>query len=58
MSMNDLIYKRLLATYKFMLEIHLRQAEFTYSACRQFTKTKERIQGFKETGYINVDLLF
>ena len=33
-----------------MPEMHLRQPEFTYSACGQFTKNKERIQKFKETG--------
>ena len=33
-----------------MPEMHLRQPEFTYSACRSFTKNKERIQKFKETG--------
>ena len=33
-----------------MPEIHLRQPGFTYSACRPFTKNKEKIQIFKETG--------
>ena len=33
-----------------MCEMHLKQAGFTYSACRPFTKNKERIQKFKETG--------
>ena len=28
----------------------LKQPGFTYSACRPFTKNKERIQNFKETG--------
>ena len=28
----------------------LRQPGFTYSACELFTKNKERIQKFKETG--------
>ena len=28
----------------------LKQPGFTYSACRQFTKNKQRIQNFKETG--------
>ena len=35
---------------KFMLEMHLRQPGFTYSACGPFTKTKERIKKFKQTG--------
>ena len=30
-----------------MLEMHLRQPGFTYSACGPFTKNKERIQKFK-----------
>ena len=30
--------------------IHFRQPGFTYSACRRFTKNKERIIKFKETG--------
>ena len=30
--------------------MHLRQPGFTYSACGSFTKNKERIQKFKETG--------
>ena len=33
-----------------MPEMHLRQPGFTYSACGPFTKNKERIQKFTETG--------
>ena len=33
-----------------MHEIHLRQPGFTYSACGQLTKNKERTQKFKEAG--------
>ena len=33
-----------------MSKIHLKQSGFTYSACRPFTKNKERIKKFKETG--------
>ena len=33
-----------------MPEMHLRQSGFTYSAWGPFTKNKERIQKFKETG--------
>ena len=33
-----------------MPEMHLRQPRFTYSACGPFTKNKERIQKFIETG--------
>ena len=32
-----------------MPEMHLKQLGFTYSACGQFTKNKDRIQKFKET---------
>ena len=31
----------------------LDKSAFTYSACRQFTKNKERIENFKETGDTN-----
>ena len=33
-----------------MPELHLKQPGFTYSACGPFTKHRERIQKFKETG--------
>ena len=33
-----------------MSGLHLRQPQCTYSACGPFTKNKERIQKFKETG--------
>ena len=48
--MNDIINKFLLVGDKFMPEMHLRQPGFTYSACGLFTKNKERIQKFKQTG--------
>ena len=48
--MSDIINKLLLAEDKFMPEIHLRQPGFTYSSCGPFTKSKERIQKFKQTG--------
>ena len=48
--MNDIINKFLLAGDKFMPEMHFRQPGFTYSACGPFTKNKERIQKFKQTG--------
>ena len=31
-----------------MPEVHLKQPEFTYSACGPFTKNKERIQNLKK----------
>ena len=49
--MNDIINKFLLAGDNFMLEMHLRQLQFTYSACGTFTKNKKGIQKFNETGY-------
>ena len=48
--MNQIINKFLLAGGKFMPEMHLRQPQFIYSACGPFTKNKEKIQKFKETG--------
>ena len=51
--MNNTINKLLLAGDRFMPEIHLRQPQFTCSACEPFTKHKRRIQKFKETGDTN-----
>ena len=48
--MNEIVNKFLLAGDKCMPEMHLKQPGFTYSACGPFTKNKERIQKFKETG--------
>ena len=48
--MNDIINKFLLAGDKFMPEMHLGQLQFTYSDCGRFTKHKERIQKFMQTG--------
>ena len=48
--MNEIVIKSLLAGDKFMPEMHLEQPGFTYSAYGPFTKNKERIQKFKETG--------
>ena len=39
--MNEMVNKFLLAVDKFMPKIHLKQPEFTYSACEPFTKNKE-----------------
>ena len=45
-----------------MPEMHLKQPDFTYSACGLFTKNKERIQKFmqsRNTNYIyknNLDI--
>ena len=51
--MNNVINKFLLLADKFMPEIHLRQPQFTYSACGPFTRHEERIQKFKETDDTN-----
>ena len=51
--MNNIINKFLLAGDKFMSEMHLKQPQFTYSACGPFTKHEQRIKKFKETGDTN-----
>ena len=48
--MNEIVNKFLLAEDRFMSEMHLKQCAFTCSACGPFTKNKETIQKFKETG--------
>ena len=48
--MNNVINKFLLAGDKFVPEMHLRQPQFVYSACGPFTRHKERIKKFKQTG--------
>ena len=48
--MNEIVNKFLLADDKFMPETHLRLPQFLYSVYGPFTKNKERIQKFKETG--------
>ena len=48
--MNNVINKFLLASNKFMPEMHLRQPRFVYSACGPFTRHKERIKEFKRRG--------
>ena len=51
--MNEIINKFLLVRDKFMPEMHLKQADFTYSACGPFTKNKERIEKLMQTGNTN-----
>ena len=48
--MNTIINKFLLTGNKFMAEMHLKQPGFTYSACGTFTKHRERINKFMNTG--------
>ena len=54
--MNEIVNKCLLAGDKVMPEIHLKQSGFTYSACGPFTKNKERIEKFMQTG--NTDFIY
>ena len=51
--MNEIVNTFLLAGDKFMPQMHLIQIEFTYSACGPFTRNKQRIQRFMETGDTN-----
>ena len=48
--MDNVINKCLLAGDKFMTEMHLKQPQFVYSACGPFTRHKERINKFRQTG--------
>ena len=54
--MNKVVNKFFLAGDKFMHELHLRQPIFTYSSCEPFTKHRERIQKFRETGNLKAYL--
>ena len=49
-DINNIVDKFLKIGDKCMPKMHLRQPSFTYSACRPFTKNKQRIQKFMETG--------
>ena len=51
--MNEIVNKFLLVGDKFMPEMHLKQLGFTYSTCGPFTKNKERIEKFLQTGNTN-----
>ena len=52
-KINEIMNKFLLVGDKFMPEIHLKQPGFTYSTCGPFTKNKERIEKFLQTGNTN-----
>ena len=54
--MSEIINKFVLVGFKFMPEMHLRQPGFTYSAFGPFTKNKERIEKFMQTG--NTDFIY
>ena len=54
--MNEIVNKFLLASDKFISELHLKQPGFTYSACDPFTTNKERIEKLTQTG--NTDFIY
>ena len=55
-KMNEIVNKVLLAGDKFMPEMYLKQPGFTYSICGSFTKNKEKIEKFMQTG--NTDFIY
>ena len=55
-KMNEIVNKFLLVGDKFMPKMHLKQPSFTCSACGPFTKNKERIEKFMQTG--NIDFIY
>ena len=54
--MNEIVNTFLLAGGKFMPEMHLKQPGFTYTVCGPFTKNKERLEKFMQTG--NTDFIY
>ena len=54
--MNEIVSKFLLASDKFMPEMHFKQPGFTYSACGLFTRNIERTEKFMQTG--NTDFIY
>ena len=52
-KMNGIVNGLLLVGDEFMPEIHLKQSGFTYSVCDPFTKNKQRIEKFMQTGNTN-----
>ena len=54
--MNAIVNKFLLAAEKVMPEIHLRQLEFTYSACGPCTKNKEKNPKIYRNARLNIHL--
>ena len=55
-KLNEIVNKFSLVGDKFMPEMNLKQPGFTYSACGPFTKNKERIEKFMQTG--NTDFIY
>ena len=54
-KINEIVNQFLLVGDEFMQEIHLKQPDFIYSVCGPFTKIKERIEKFIQTG--NTDFI-
>ena len=54
--MNEIVNNFLLAGDKFMPELHLKQPGITCSACGSFSKNKERIEKFIQSG--NTDFVY
>ena len=54
--MNEIVNKFLLTGDKFMSELHLKEPEFTYSACGTFTRNKERTENFMQRK--NIDFIY
>ena len=55
-KMNDTVNNFLLVGDKFMPEMHLKQLGFSYSASGPFTKNKQIIEKFMQTG--NTDFIY
>ena len=54
--MNEIVNKFLVVGDNFMPKMHLKQPGSTYSAYGPFTKSKERIEKFMQTG--NTDFIY
>ena len=54
--MNEIVNKFLLVGDKYVPQMHLKQPGFTYSVCGPFTRNKERIEKFMQTG--NTDFIY
>ena len=52
--MNEILNRFLLAGDTFMPKMHLKQPEFTYSACRPFTKRKKEFKSLKKQKIQNI----
>ena len=51
--MNQIVNTFVLVDDTFMLEMHLKQPDFTYSACGPFKRIKRRIEKLMQTGNTN-----